>query len=87
MRTSFRVLAATAAAASIGFMAFAAAPASAVTPICGETFSCTVYYYNNAAHTTVVGYRITACGGQVTTWGKTSDYLSLQTEACPPGGE
>jgi hypothetical protein len=64
-----------------------ATPASAVTPLCGKTDQCTITYFNNADHTKVVGYRITNCEDQVTSSGKTSDYVSLQLTACPPGGE
>jgi hypothetical protein len=64
-----------------------AAPASAVTPICGETVQCTVTYYSNAAHTKIVGSRITECDGEVIISGKTSDYLGLQLTDCPGGGE
>jgi hypothetical protein len=64
-----------------------AAPASAVTPICGQTVQCTVTYYSDATHTKVVGTRITECDGQVVITGKTSDYLGLQLTACPGGGE
>jgi NAD kinase len=64
-----------------------AVPASAVTPVCGQTVQCTTTYYNNSAHTKVVGSRTINCDGQTIISGKTSDYLSLQLTACPGGGE
>ena len=39
-------------------------------------------YYNNAAHTTVVGARGTGCCGAPISWGVISAYKSCQTLVC-----
>jgi hypothetical protein len=64
-----------------------ATPASAVTPTCGQTFECITTYYNNADHAKTVGSRTVTCDDQVVITGTTSDFLSFQFVACPPGGE
>jgi hypothetical protein len=75
------------AALTAGLLTFAPGVIHQTSPDCGVDFSCYYQYFSNANHTKEVGWRNVACGGTVTSEGKTSLYVSFSIEACPPGGE
>lgn len=66
-------------AATIG-VTVAATPAQAV--YCQPTFSCVSTFYNNAAHTTVVGQKGFQCGAIPFQWGQTSPYTTYTVTDC-----
>jgi Family of unknown function (DUF6289) len=61
-------------------ISFAAAPAQATS--CPIDRQCTTTYYNNAAHSTVIGQAGYHCGAQFWQWGQTSVYWTKVITGC-----
>ncbi|MEZ0113844.1 hypothetical protein ABH920_007878 [Catenulispora sp. EB89] len=65
--------------------AFSTAPAHAV-PICKADYACTMTFYSNGSHTTVIGQIYVDCYGQRSQWGSISGYEVVTQSECsePP---
>lgn len=63
---------------AVGIVALATTPAQAIF-IGGPGVT---VYYNNAAHSTVIGARGTGCCGEIISWGSTSKYYTFERLYC-----
>ncbi|WP_368862068.1 DUF6289 family protein [Catenulispora pinistramenti] len=57
------------------------APANAA-PVCKADYACTVTFYSNGTHTTVIGQVYTDCEGQRSSWGSMSGYEVVTQSEC-----
>ncbi|MBC3841132.1 hypothetical protein GXW82_15025 [Streptacidiphilus sp. 4-A2] len=62
-------------------VALPAVPAQAA-PMCKADYYCTVTFYSNAAHTTVIGQRTVDCAGNNSMWGSFSGYETVTNSEC-----
>jgi len=58
----------------------AAAPAQAAA--CPLGYECVTTYYNDAAHTTVVGGKVEYCDGGSNSWGTRTGYYDYYRSSC-----
>jgi hypothetical protein len=65
--------------ASAGIV-FAAAPAQAAA--CPMGFECVTTYFDDAAHSTVVGGKVEYCDGGVNSWGRRTGYYDYYRSSC-----
>jgi hypothetical protein len=56
-------------------------PAQAA-PVCKADYYCTVTYYSDAAHTTVIGQHTIDCAGTGSMWGSLSGYETVTNAEC-----
>jgi len=73
-------IAATTALATMGIALAAAAPAQAAACPLGN--ECVTTYYDDAAHTTVVGGKVEYCDGGSNSWGSRTGYFDYQRYPC-----
>lgn len=71
--------------AAVGLLAsagvvFASAPAQAAA--CPLGFECVTTYYNDAAHSTVVGGKVEYCDGEANSWGTRTGYYDYYRSSC-----